>query len=290
MKKRSGLREEAYQCLMTVDPALKTERVYTLYDRVFAGEIVAEPCVDVQQVEAPGRPRYPELLPPRKVKKRKLGTVRGRVALYHALAHIEFNAINLALDAAYRFDEMPDAFYSDWINVAKEEAYHFSLLNRHLKHLGAEYGDLPAHNGLWELCVETDFDVMVRMALVPRVMEARGLDVTPGLMQKLAQLGDQAAVDILAIIQRDEVGHVAIGNHWFKYMCDQRQLNVRETFSHLLHKHAKVAIIKGPFDEVSRMEAGFTRLEIEDLKALEEQFKQQMLALRQPSQAQATAM
>ncbi|XP_014680055.1 PREDICTED: uncharacterized protein HI_0077-like, partial [Priapulus caudatus] len=134
--------------------------------------------------------------------------------LIHAVTHIEFNAINLALDALYRFQHMPRDFYIDWLQVAAEEAHHFSLLRQRLEKMGYHYGDMPAHNGLWEMTVATDHDVLTRMALVPRVLEARGLDVTPGMMERLKKVDDQETVDILTLILRDEIGHVAIGSRW----------------------------------------------------------------------------
>ncbi|XLM22000.1 ferritin-like domain-containing protein, partial [Chromobacterium piscinae] len=136
-------------------------------------------------------------------------------ALLHAIAHIEFNAVNLALDAAWRFRDMPDGFVDDWLRVAAEEAGHFRLLQGRLAELGFSYGDFPAHDGLWTMCRKTDHDAMIRMALVPRVLEARGLDVTPGIQRRLAGIGDHASVAVLDIILRDEIGHVQIGNRWF---------------------------------------------------------------------------
>jgi uncharacterized ferritin-like protein (DUF455 family) len=195
------------------------------------------------------------------VNKRKLSTPEGRAALIHALAHIEFNAINLALDAVYRFRDMPPDYYSDWLKVADEEARHFILLRNYLRTLGFEYGAFTAHNGLWDMAVITAHDPMVRMALVPRVMEARGLDVLPGIMHKFKSSGQHEAVEILEIILRDEVGHVAIGNRWYKFLCNQRGLEPISTFRSLL-KEFNAPKLRGPLHTEARLAAGFTADEI----------------------------
>ncbi len=211
--------------------------------------------------DIPGQPQRPELVSPLQVKKRAMNTAEGRAILIHALAHIEFNAINLALDAIWRFAGMPQAYYEDWFKVASEEAYHFSLLSTHLQSLGYAYGDFPAHNSLWEMAEKTRGDVLARMALVPRTMEARGLDATPALRAKLAQAGDIRAAEILDIILRDEIGHVAIGNRWFGYCCEQRGLDVIETYASLAREH-KAPVLRGPFNLEARRAAGFTELEL----------------------------
>lgn len=208
-----------------------------------------------------GRPEKPELVMPRELNKRGLGHEQGRAAMVHALAHIEFNAINLALDAACRFNQMPRAYYDDWLRVAGEEAYHFSLVQTHLSSLGYQYGDFKAHNGLWVSVEETTYDVLARMALVPRVLEARGLDVTPNLLKKFESLGDKRMAQILQIILDDEVGHVLIGNHWFHYLCKQRHLKPLDTFIALVKKHF-VGDLKGPFSAAYRLKAGFSEQEL----------------------------
>lgn len=208
----------------------------------------------------PGRPDAPRLIAPTQLRQRKLSTPEGRAALIHAIAHIEFNAINLALDAAYRFRGMPPQYYGDWLLVAAEEALHFQLLREHLQGLGHDYGDFDAHNGLWELACRTEGDVLVRMALVPRLMEARGLDVTPGIQAKLRQVGDEAACAILDIIFRDEIGHVAIGNRWYRWCCEQRGVDPLATFRELLPLyHAPVP--RPPFHWEARQRAGFSEME-----------------------------
>jgi len=209
----------------------------------------------------PGIPDKPQLVSPLEVEKRSMRTGEGRAALLHALAHIEFNAINLALDAVWRFADMPEAYYRDWLKVAIEEAYHFSLLQAHLQSLGYQYGDFTGHNSLWEMVERTQADVLARMALVPRTMEARGLDASPPLRNKLAQAGDAQAAAILDIILRDEVGHVAIGNHWFNWLCTQRQLNPISTFESLCAQY-RAPKLKPPFNLEARRKAGFTEVEL----------------------------
>lgn len=209
----------------------------------------------------PGRPQKPELVAPLDLPKRSMRTVEGRAALIHALAHIEFNAINLALDAIWRFDDMPESYYHDWLKVAGEEAYHFSLLNAHLQTFGFSYGDFAGHNSLWEMVDRTKNDVLARMALVPRTMEARGLDATPALRHKFAQIKEVRMTEILDIILRDEIGHVAIGNHWFNWLCAQRKLEPVATFAHLC-KQYHAPKLKPPFNLEARRSAGFSEAEL----------------------------
>jgi uncharacterized ferritin-like protein (DUF455 family) len=215
----------------------------------------------VEPITEPGRPDRPTLVLPRDVENRSTHTPEGRAALIHAIAHIEFNAINLALDAAYRFRGLPRDYYGDWLLVAGEEAYHFSLLREHLRTLGYDYGSFTAHNGLWEMAQKTAHDVLTRMALVPRVLEARGLDVSPALIAKLQSCGDTRAVEILQIIQRDEIGHVRIGNRWYGYLCEQRGVDPVETFRGLLQEYGTMRL-RPPFDAAARREAGFSDSEL----------------------------
>jgi len=215
----------------------------------------------------PGRPPRPALVPPRELVQRKLTTAEGRAALIHAVAHIEFNAINLALDAVCRFRGLPREYYGDWLRVAEEESHHFELLRERLRALGYAYGDFPAHNGLWEMAVDTAHDHLVRMALVPRVLEARGLDVTPGMLERLTAVGDMDTVERLKVILRDEVGHVAIGSRWFKYACAQRGLDPEPTFRDLLSRYMR-GKLRGPFNVDARMAAGFSKAELEALERL----------------------
>lgn len=257
---------------MMTDPGHKVKCAFQCNDDFQHGKlaIISDSTNDeaVQRIEIPGRPEYPTLVDPRQVPKRSMKSAEGRIVLAHAIAHIEFNAINLALDAAYRFRGMPEAFYADWLRVAKEEAYHFSLVSEYLDNRGYQYGDFEAHNGLWEMALKTDNSVLERMALVPRVLEARGLDVTPGMIKKLTDVGDSDLVGCLEIIHQQEIGHVAIGTRWFRYSCEQQGVEPRSTFIGLLKQHMKNAI-RGPYDEWSRIQAGFTDQEMSDLKSLE---------------------
>ncbi len=217
---------------------------------------------------SPGRPARPALIHPAKVPRRKLGQKPGRIALIHAVAHIEFNAINLALDAALRFAGMPLAFYQDWISVAQDEARHFLLLQQRLQELDAEYGDCPAHNGLWDMAEKTAHDALLRMALVPRVLEARGLDVTPGMIHRLNSVGDVDTVRCLEIILREEVRHVAIGSRWFRYLCQQQGCEPDSTFLNLLEQHLPRRKAADVFNETARIEAGFSAQELQALRPL----------------------
>jgi uncharacterized ferritin-like protein (DUF455 family) len=212
-------------------------------------------------VEHPGRPDLPTLVRAKYVPKRGFGTQEGRAIMMHAIAHIEFNAINLALDAVQRFDGMPEQFYADWLRIADEEAYHFELVRAHMRQLGADYGDYSAHSGLWEMCEKTAHDLLIRMALVPRVLEARGLDVTPGIQKKLAQVGDHNAVSLLDIILRDEIGHVEVGNRWFRYCCRERGLKPESIFFELLDEYYPKGLM-GPFNLEAREKAGFSKYEL----------------------------
>jgi uncharacterized ferritin-like protein (DUF455 family) len=223
------------------------------------------PEVSVATIAEPGHPLRPELVSPQSVPKRSLSTLEGRAALIHSLAHIEFNAISLALDAAYRFRGLPRDFYGDWLKVAGEEAYHFQLLCDHLRTMGFDYGDFAAHSGLWDMAMRTAHDPLVRMALVPRVLEARGLDVTPGLRAKLIAAGDAPAARILEIIERDEIGHVAIGNRWYRYLCAQRGVEPIATFRALMAEYGAPRTV-GPLHREARLAAGFSATELELLE------------------------
>jgi uncharacterized ferritin-like protein (DUF455 family) len=191
-------------------------------------------------------------------------TIEGRIAMLHSIAHIEFNAINLALDAIVRFAGMPVAYYQDWAQVAAEEGYHFTLLTDHLATLGGVYGDHPAHDGLWDMARRTKDDVLARMALVPRTLEARGLDAAPPIRARLSQAGDTVAAGILDIILRDEIGHVAIGNRWFRWLC-ARQGHDPLAFYAVLAGDYRAPRLRGPFNLPARRAAGFDEAEIRAL-------------------------
>ncbi|MDP1646586.1 MAG: ferritin-like domain-containing protein [Rubrivivax sp.] len=207
----------------------------------------------------------PTLVPASKLTQRSVQTREGRAALIHALAHIELNAVDLALDIVWRFAGMPDDFYRQWVNVAKEEAHHFTLLRDHLRGMGYEYGDFPAHDALWEMAEKTKGDVLTRVALVPRTLETRGLDASPPIKAKLVKAGDLRAGEILDIILRDEIGHVALGNHWYRWLCTARGLEPVATYAELATQYGAPKP-RGPFNLSARREAGFTE---EELRALE---------------------
>lgn len=228
----------------------------------------ADEAIEAEEAERiPGRPERPPLVAPQDVERRRsLHTPAGRAAMIHALCHIEFNAINLALDAVWRFAGMPPAYYRDWLRVADEEAFHFTLLADHLGTLGAAYGDFPAHNSLWEMTDKTAGDVLARMALVPRTLEARGLDASPPVRARLAGAGDHAAAAIIDIILRDEVGHVAIGNHWYRWLCAQRGLEPVATYARLAEQY-RAPKLRGPFNLDARRAAGFDEDELAWLEA-----------------------
>lgn len=260
-----GIHAGLLESLQLTDPEAKCAAVDALHADWQAGRCRIDTDTPVLPLDVPGRPERPELVDPRDTPKRSLGSAEGRAVMLHAFAHIEFNAINLALDAAYRFREMPPDFIGDWLRVAHEEARHFRLIRDYLRDLGHDYGSWPAHNGLWEMVCKTRHDALHRMALVPRVMEARGLDVTPGLMERFAQAGDERAVAILQVIYDEEIGHVAIGNRWFHYCCAERELEPRETFQQLIRDY--FGRLRGPFNRPARLQAGF---DDDELTAMEQ--------------------
>lgn len=219
-----------------------------------------------EPIRMPGRPARPLLVPPRDLAQRGLGTPAGRAAFVHAIAHIEFNAIDLAWDAAYRFRGLPREYYADWVGVASDEARHFAMLRGRLQQLGFDYGAFDAHNGLWEMAEQTAHDGLVRMALVPRVLEARGLDVTPGMIVKLRALGDEATVGILEVILAEEVAHVAVGSRWFRWYCARAGIAPGPRFRDLLMQHSR-GVLRGPFNLEARSAAGFDDEELAMLQA-----------------------
>jgi len=260
------LRQLALNHLALSSPAEKIGAVFQLFDDFRIDPLLnTNQVYDASHLTVPGKPEKPDLVPPLAVKRRAMHTVEGRAIAIHALAHIEFNAINLALDAIWRFPDMPDLYYQDWLMVAKEESFHFSLLNNHLHSLGYQYGDFPAHNSLWEMVEKTKDDVLARMALVPRTMEARGLDAVPIVKDRFIQVKDVEMVKILEIILTDEIGHVEIGNRWFNYLCAERKLDPIDVFKELCLQY-KAPTLKGPFNLPARMLAGFTENELEVLQ------------------------
>ena len=260
------LRQRALKVLQVCDPADKAVQTRELAHATRAGLATDAGWRGPAGIDWPGRPDRPVLVPADQVPRRSPFTLAGRAALLHAICHIEFNAINLALDAIWRFAGMPDAYYLDWLQVADEEALHFSLLREHLQSLGHDYGDFPAHDGLWRMTQSTADDIVARMALVPRTLEARGLDATPPIQHKLLRAGDHRAVAILDIILRDEVGHVRIGNHWYHWLCERQGLDPLDHYIALVRRHAAPRL-RGPLNDDARRQAGFTEAELAWLSA-----------------------
>lgn len=258
---RPSVHDRAGEALACEDLDEKAQLTGRLRDAWLAGELGRDPADPLVPVERPGRPARPFLVAPRELRSRKLTTPEGRIAAVHAVAHIEANAVNLALDAVHRFTAsaegapLPDDYVADWLSVAADEARHFLVLRDRLRSEGAEYGDLPAHDGLWAAAVRTADDPLRRMALVPRVLEARGLDVSPGMIERFDAAGDTASADALRMILAEEVGHVAIGSRWFRWLCEQRGVEPEATFRALLAE-AGVRVVP-PLNTEARLAAGF---------------------------------
>ncbi|MBX3657970.1 MAG: ferritin-like domain-containing protein [Ramlibacter sp.] len=251
------LRRLALDLLVTRDPDEKARRTRAMDPALPAGaadEITGHGVI-------PGRPDRPALVPHTELVKRSVHTLEGRIALVHSLAHIELNAIDLALDICWRFRDLPDLFYAQWMGVAREEALHFELLRDHLASLGARYGDLPAHNALWDMAERTRHDLLARIALVPRTAEARGLDASPPIRAKLLKAGDRRGAEILDVILHDEIGHVAIGNRWYNWVCEQRGLEPVATYAQLARQY-DAPRLRGPFNLQARLAAGFSPQEL----------------------------
>ena len=254
------LRQQALRVLLLRDPADKAAAARSLYAERAAWALEPQ-AVLTAPPGVPGRPERPALVEPGTVPTRSPFTTTGRAALIHALAHIEFNAINLALDAIWRYPGMPEAYYLDWLQVADEEALHFSLLREHLRSLGFDYCSFDAHDGLWIMCEKTAHDLTARMALVPRTLEARGLDATPLIQAKLKRAGDDAAAAILDVILRDEIGHVAIGNRWYRQLCEQQGLEPIAHYNQLV-EHYGAPKPRPPLNLAAREAAGFSADEL----------------------------
>lgn len=258
------LRTRALQVLAEPDPDTKSAQAGQLLQALAEGAPLDASRPLTEPPGLPGRPSRPRLVDPAAVPRRSPFTPSGRAALLHAVAHIEFNAINLALDAVWRFADQPPDYYRDWLRVAAEEAHHFRLLREHLRTLGHDYGDFEAHDGLWAMAEKTKADVVARMALVPRTLEARGLDATPPMQARLRKAGDLRAVAILDVILRDEVGHVAIGNRWYREACAARGLDPVAHYPVLAQRH-DAPRLKPPFNRAAREAAGFSE---EELRAM----------------------
>jgi uncharacterized ferritin-like protein (DUF455 family) len=256
----------AETCLYRNDIDEKLTLTHRAMRLVNEGRLSLESSRPVRPIDEVEFPERPELLPPHRMPKRKLTTHEGVAAFFHAIAHVEFIAIYLAWDMLYRFRGLPEQFYRDWLRVADEEAQHFALIREHLRSLDAEYGDLPAHGGLWEHATDTADHLLARLALVPRCMEARGLDVTPALIEKFRQLGDHHSAAILTRILTDEIGHVELGSYWFKYVCGHQGLESETQYRQLIELYYKGGKPKGPFNKELRIIAGFSNAELDWLE------------------------
>jgi uncharacterized ferritin-like protein (DUF455 family) len=272
------LRQLALFWLAEPDPYVKAAGVKQLALDWQQGRLQLEQhAVLASSASLPGRLDKPSLVPPRQIKPKSCATLNGRATLIHALAHIELNAINLALDAVWRFADLPRQYYLDWLRVAQEEALHFTLLAQHLTSLGYAYGDFKAHNALWEMAERTTGDVLARMALVPRTLEARGLDANPAIRTRLAEAGDQTAAEILDIILRDEIGHVTIGNRWYETLCQARGLDPLSAAAQLAEQY-QAPKQRGPFNLPARRAAGFGEAELQRLQQEADALAAQALA------------
>ncbi|MCB1859855.1 MAG: ferritin-like domain-containing protein [Gammaproteobacteria bacterium] len=264
--RETNLFARARLCLLAKDPRDKLSQVKALARDWISGKLDIRP-LPLPELVTPGQPPRPDLVHPRELPRRSLVTDKGRQAFIHALAHIEFNAINLACDALCRFRDMPSAYYDDWVRIASEEAGHFLLLQSRLRAEGCDYGDLPGHNGLWDMAMRTAHDPLARMALVPRMLEARGLDVTPGMIERFRALKNRPMVEILSRILADEIGHVEAGSRWFRYLCDQRAIDPENTFFDLLESVGS-GEIRCPLNLDARRQAGFSDVELARLQRL----------------------
>ncbi|MEN8261302.1 MAG: ferritin-like domain-containing protein [Pseudomonadota bacterium] len=253
--------EYASRCLhdsLVEEKLAATRDAWMAYEQ---GRLTFEPEEPPQPIEKTRFPQHPVLVAPKRLPKRSLSTSEGLIAFLHSIAHIEFTAIYLAWDILYRFRGLPPPFYADWLGVAHEEALHFSMIRGRLRELGSDYGMLPAHRGLWEVAEDTAHDLLARLALVPRYMEARGLDVTPSMIDKLDRAGDKQSAALLTRILDDEVGHVGTGSRWFGYVCEHRGLEPERAYFDLLKRHLR-GRVRGPFNHALRESAGFTRSEL----------------------------
>lgn len=260
-----SLLDAACICMAAADPLEKVALTQHYAARYRTGTLkLPAEAPDPEPIRAPGRPPQLVLVHPRDLPRRGLGSVDGRAAFIHAIAHIELNAIDLAWDAVYRFRGLPGSFYADWVSCADDESRHFVLLRDRLLAHGHDYADFPAHNGLWEMCEKTAHDGLARMALVPRVLEARGLDVTPAMISKLRSLGDATTADVLEVILREEVAHVAAGTRWYHWYCARVGAEPRKRFKELLGEYAG-GYLRGPFNLEARLLAGFDEDELDYL-------------------------
>ncbi len=271
-----NLYQEAKSCFLTADPDEKMQLSLEIASAWDAGQLQWQegetPLEPVLQLNQPGRLDKPELVAAGKVKNRGFKSVQQRAALIHALAHIEMTAVNLAWDSIYRYRQMPEEYYADWVKTAREETQHFYMLRQSLRDMGYDYGDFPAHNELWQMAVTTADDLMARMAIVHRVLEARALDVVPFSVEKFRAIGDKATADSLIIIANDEIGHVNAGSCWFRYCCEQQQVDADTMFFKLIKQYLR-STPKGPFNREARIKAGFSNWEMQELERQDALFK-----------------
>jgi len=254
-----SLRDGAARAIRAADLDAKTLLTQEVARRWSTRSLSLRSPLDTQVPDRPGRPEKPDLIPPRQVPKRALATEKGRIALLHAIAHIELNAVDLALDIVARFasEPVPNSFFDGWMRVAFEEAKHFRLVRNRLQQLGADYGDLPAHDGLWQAAHDTRNDLTARLAVVPLILEARGLDVTPALQAKMREAGDLESAAVLDVIYEDEKGHVAVGAKWFRFLCARQKKDPAAAFQALVRANFR-GPLKAPFNDIARAEAGLT--------------------------------
>lgn len=285
----------AEQVLLCAEPVAKANGAIALHtnwrslsDDARRSAQAGPSTATVRSLPEPGRPDQPILVEPRSLARRGLGSPAGRIALLHSLAHIEFNAINLALDAVFRFRDMPVAYVDDWLRVASDEGEHFLLLHERLHSLDSHYGALPAHDGLWDMARRTEHDVLVRMALVPRILEARGLDVAPPMIERLVTAGDTASAAILQRIYTDEITHVEVGNRWFRHVCRERDLDGCNVFRDLL-RGANSAYLRGPYNREARLQAGFDEAELALIVEMEAEYAANQATVRAATEAATEA-
>lgn len=254
-----SLRGAAVEAISAADLDVKTELAQEAARRWQRRALSLRSPLDRPVPLRPGRPEKPLLTPPTQVKKRSLGSLKGRVALLHSIAHIELNAVDLALDIVARFasESVPNSFFDGWMKVAFEEAKHFRMVRQRLNDLGADYGDLPAHDGLWQAAHDTRNDLTARLAVVPLILEARGLDVTPALQARMRETGDFETAAVLDVIYEDEKGHVAVGAKWFRFLCARERKDPAATFQQLVRANFR-GPLKAPFNDIARAEAGLT--------------------------------
>jgi uncharacterized ferritin-like protein (DUF455 family) len=255
----TSLRGGATAAIASPDLDAKTALAQETATRWFERRLSLRSPLDPPLADRPGRPAKPELVPPRAVEKRSLHTPNGRIALLHSIAHIELNAVDLALDIVARFatEPVPHSFFDGWMTVAFEEAKHFKMVRARLNDMGADYGDMPAHDGLWQAAHSTRNDLTARLAVVPLILEARGLDVTPSLQAKMRETGDLESAAVLDVIYHDEKGHVAIGAKWFRFLCARERKDPAATFKELVRANFRGSL-KAPFNDIARAEAGLT--------------------------------